>query len=307
MLESWRMGKKITAAVHTTDGAGVRLRRSIGAPAEIEFLDPFILFHEFSSRNLGDYAPGFPFHPHAGVEAVTYMTDGVMNHQDGRGVSGTLGPGDLLWISAGRGMGHGEMPGNGTVHRPGALMRGFQLWINQPAAEKESDPQYRSFRAAEIPRLTAPGGAQIRVLAGEAAGLQGPAPILKGRPFYLDIALPPRARWHPLIPPLHAAFVYTYEGAVYLNEQGPPVVAGQMAVLEFGLGLALCGGPAGARLLLAAAAPLGETIYRHIGFVMNSPQRLWAAVQAYRDAFPQLTGPERFPHPARSTNPIPPP
>src|SRR5512140_3914399 len=169
----------------TSDGAGVRLRRSIATP-RLDHLDPFFLFDHFGSENADDYIAGFPMHPHRGIETITYMLDGSVAHKDSMGNSGVIGAGDVQWMTAGSGILHEEMPKVGPPR-----LDGFQVWVNLPRKLKMTRPRYRDVAAAAIPEVARPDGARIRVVAGTVDGVEGAVKEIFAGPTYLDVALPP--------------------------------------------------------------------------------------------------------------------
>src|SRR5262245_34803377 len=207
--------QQIIESVPTSDGAGVKLRRSIGRADRLR-VDPFLMLDEFSSENADDYVAGFPAHPHRGFETVTYMLDGHMRHEDHMGNRGELVSGAVQWMSAGRGIIHSEMP-----QQERGRMRGFQLWINLPAAEKMKAPQYRDIPPHEIPAIELPAGGRVKVIAGtlEVGGSRHAGPIqgLSTDPLYLDVQLPAGARFVQPVAADYNAFVYVYEGSAKIG------------------------------------------------------------------------------------------
>jgi quercetin 2,3-dioxygenase len=268
----------------TSDGAGVKLRRSLGQRAvDALRLDPFLMLDEFYSDNPDDYLAGFPPHPHRGFETVTYMLDGHMQHQDHLGNTGDLGPGGVQWMTAGRGVIHSEMP----QQREGR-MRGFQLWINLPAAEKMKSADYRDIPAESIPELEL-DSAHVRVIAGRialggqaAAGAVNTEPdSMATDPVYLDVHLEANAELVLPLPESHNAFVYPYEGELYVAGQFLRQQA--VGILGEGEAVSLRAGEAGARLLLLAGRPIGEPVAQYGPFVMNTREEIEQAVADYRD------------------------
>jgi hypothetical protein len=252
----------------------VRIRRTIGTPA-LDHLDPFLLLDEFKSDRASDYLAGFPDHPHRGFETVTYMLAGSMEHRDHKGNQGNLVAGSVQWMTAGRGIIHSEMP-----RQDHGLMWGFQLWVNLPAREKMREPRYQDVPPERIPEVEAEG-ARVRVIAGQAAGAVGPVAEVATRPLYLDARLEPGRTFEQALPAGHSAFAYVFEGEAEIGAGGARrVSAGQLAVLGEGERFAARAGQSGARLLLVAAAPLGEPIARYGPFVMNTREEI---AQAFRD------------------------
>ncbi|MCI4677346.1 pirin family protein [Rhodoblastus acidophilus] len=268
----------VTRGEATSDGAGVKMIRLIGSAAQPP-VDPFLMLDFFGSEQPGDYIGGFPDHPHRGFETVTYMLAGRMRHRDNHGHSGVIEAGDVQWMKAGRGLIHSEMP-----EQDHGLMRGFQLWINLPAAEKMSPPAYQEFKAAQIPVETREG-ARVKIVAGAgASGALGPVRAPHVDAVYLDVELAPGATFSQALPADHQAFFVLYEGSASApGDKGEQAVEA-LALLALGAGgeAVLTGGPQGARALLLAARPLREPIAWSGPFVMNSRQELIQAFEDYR-------------------------
>jgi redox-sensitive bicupin YhaK (pirin superfamily) len=260
----------------TSDGAGVKLYR-VFSPAQYRTLDPFLLLDEFSSADPNDYLAGFPEHPHRGFETVTYMLEGHMLHQDHLGNRGDLRPGDVQWMTAGRGIIHSEMP-----QQSQGRMHGFQLWLNLPAAEKMSPARYRDIRATDIPVITLGTQGKAKILAGTvklAEGeFSGPITGISTDPLYLDLDLPAGTTFLQPITPGYSAFVYVYAGAIHIA--GSAVERGQAAVLDEGDHVVIDGGMGG-RLLLLAAKPIREPVVQYGPFVMNNQAQIRQALEDY--------------------------
>ena len=265
---------QLVPALGTSDGAGVSLRRSIGTPA-LRNLDPFLMLDHFGSDNPDDYIAGFPDHPHRGFITFTYMLDGHMEHRDSLGNRGDLKAGGAQWMKAASGVIHSEMP-----RQSDGLMRGFQLWINLPAAEKMSDPAYQEFSPAAIPEVEV-DGARVRVLAGEHAGTNGAVQDPITEVLYLDVALPADATFERPLADERNAFVYVYEGGGTVA--GQPLAAHHLAVLGAGDAVSLTAGNTGTRFILVAGRPIGEPIVQHGPFVMNTREEIEQAFADYRD------------------------
>ncbi|EXJ14409.1 pirin family protein [Imhoffiella purpurea] len=269
---------RVLTATPASDGGGVKLYRILG-PDGMRGLDPFLMLDDFGSESAEDYIAGFPPHPHRGFETVTYMLEGRMLHEDHLGNRGLLSSGGVQWMTAGRGVVHSEMP-----QQESGRMRGLQLWINLPAADKMRDPAYRHLPAEDIPEATLANGSRVKVVAGEFVHddrrLRGPARGIATDPLYLDLELPAGER---LDVPVHAgyrALVYAIEGGAEVC--GASIDRRRMAVLGTeGDGVALSAGPDGARLLLLAARPLNEPIAHYGPFVMNSRREILEAVADY--------------------------
>ncbi len=259
-------------ARETSDGAGVRLKRSIGT-AGLDHLDPFLLLDEFGSEAGADYIGGFPDHPHRGFETVTYMLDGRMRHEDSRGNAGLLTSGGVQWMTAGRGIVHSEMP-----EQSEGLMRGFQLWVNLPAADKMTEPRYQNLEPGDIPEITPADGVRVRIIAGACGGRQGAVHGIAADPLYLDVELAAGRSFEQPLAASHRGFVYPFEGAVSVAATALPTST--LGVLGDGDAVTLTGGPSGGRAILVAARPLGEPVARSGPFVMNTREEL---MQAYED------------------------
>jgi len=190
------------------EGAGVRLKRSIGGRA-LDYLDPFLLLDHFDSKNPSDYRAGFPLHPHRGIETVTYILSGAVKHKDSLGNSGEIGAGDVQWMTAGRGILHEEMP---QVRAEG--ISGFQLWVNLAAKEKMVAPRYQDIHATEIPEIERADGTRIRVITGTLDGVTGPVSGISVAPTYLDVSIPAGVTFTHPVERGHSAFTYVFDGAV---------------------------------------------------------------------------------------------
>lgn len=275
-------------AVPTSDGAGVKLRRSLGQSASAR-LDPFLMLDHFSTERPDDYIAGFPAHPHRGFETVTYMLDGHMRHQDHLGHTGELKTGGVQWMTAGRGIVHSEMP-----QQESGRMRGFQLWINLPAKEKMKPAAYRDIQAEGIPVVELPYGRRVKVIAGALAqgGVVTPGPIqgLTTDPLYLDVELPAGATFPHPIKAGYNAFVYPFEGSVEIGTADSRRVlkAHHAGVLSDGDDILLTGGPEGGRVILLAGRPLLEPIAQYGPFVMNTHEEIEQAIRDYQSG--ALTG-----------------
>jgi redox-sensitive bicupin YhaK (pirin superfamily) len=279
---SVRTLQQVIPAMPTSDGAGVKLRRSLGQ-SQAARLDPFLMLDEFSSENAEDYLAGFPNHPHRGFETVTYMLDGHMLHEDHLGNRGDLRSGDVQWMTAGRGIIHSEMP-----QQEQGRMRGFQLWINLPASEKMKPPGYRDIPTAEIPLAALAGGGSVKVIAGtlHSAGRATPGPMqgLTTQPLYFDVELPARAGFSHALDPGHNAFLYVYEGGVEVGTAGAARELGthSAGVLSAGDRVEVTAGTDGARFILLAARPLREPVVQYGPFVMNTREEIEQAIRDYQ-------------------------
>jgi hypothetical protein len=258
------------------EGAGVLLRRSIAPRVSNEF-DPFLLFDHFAFNDPTE-GPirGFPMHPHRGIETVTYMLDGSVNHRDSLGNAGLIGPGDVQWMTSGRGIMHEEMPRRG----PSGSITGFQLWVNLPAAQKMSQPRYQEVSAAAIPAVEQ-NGARIRLVAGKIGENSGPVTEIAAQPVYLEAQLEAGVEFTYPVPYGHTTMAYLFEGT--LEIEGENVNATAMIVLADGDLVRLTAGPEGARFMLIAGAPFGEPIAPYGPFVMNTREEIQQALADLRN------------------------
>ena len=272
--------RKIQTIIEPTpvvEGAGVRLRRGLGGET-LNYLDPFLLFDHFGSSNPQDYQAGFPMHPHRGIETVTYMLTGEVQHRDTLGNIGSIGAGDVQWMTAGGGILHEEMP---QVRPEGN--RGFQLWVNLPARLKMTPPRYQDISSAEIPEILTEEGAKIRVIAGNVAGTTGAVTGIAVNPTYLDVSVPGGKSFTQVIPQEHTAFAYVFEGKAVCveDEKGSAMEMTQTKLIVLGDGelVTFVAGNEGVRLLLISAKPLHEPIARYGPFVMNTKEEIQQALR----------------------------
>ncbi len=273
---------RIIPAMQTSDGAGVKLRRSIGSSQNIR-LDPFLMLDEFGTDNPDDYIAGFPPHPHRGFETVTYMIDGHMRHEDHLGNVGELKSGGVQWMTAGRGVIHSEMP-----QQESGRMRGFQLWINLPAREKMKPASYRDIPAAELPVAPLDNGGEVKLIAGRSVigGKEYSGPInsepgnMATDPLFVDLTLRAGASHRLSVPAGHNAFVYAYEGSPTVA--GAPLQHQAAGILSDGDYIDISAGADGLRLILIAGKPLNEPVVQYGPFVMNSREEIEQALADYR-------------------------
>jgi redox-sensitive bicupin YhaK (pirin superfamily) len=263
------------------EGAGVRLKRSI-ANRTLDYLDPFLLFDHFGSDNPDDYIAGFPMHPHRGIETVTYMLAGVVNHRDSLGNAGSIGAGDVQWMTAGRGIMHEEMP---QVRQGG--MAGFQLWVNLPAKLKMTQPRYQDIPSAQIPEVEREDGVRIRVIAGAVDGTAGAVTEIFADPTYLDVAVPANGSFTQPIERGHTAFAYIFDGegtfGLTAGGDGRAVREPKLVVLNDGDYVEVRTDGKSVRFLLISGKPLHEPIARYGPFVMNTAEEIQQALRDLRD------------------------
>ena len=273
--------QQIIPARGTSDGAGVRIKRSLGQTQQARF-DPFLMLDEFGSESASDYIAGFPAHPHRGFETVTYMLNGHMLHEDHMGNKGHLRNGDVQWMTAGRGIIHSEMP-----QQEHGLMRGFQLWLNLPAAEKMKPAHYKDIPASEIPTAELKNGGRIKVIANSAVidgtVVNGPIQGLTTQAIYWDVHLPLNAKFAHAIPATHNTFIYLYEGELAIGEDSRNLSAGNAGLLGAGDEISVVALTDDARFILLAGIPLNELIAQYGPFVMNTTEEIEQAIQDYRN------------------------
>jgi redox-sensitive bicupin YhaK (pirin superfamily) len=279
---SSRTLQRVIESIATSDGAGVKLRRSLGQ-SQTTRLDPFLMLDEFSSDNPGDYIAGFPAHPHRGFETVTYMLDGHMRHEDHLGNVGELMSGGVQWMTAGRGIVHSEMP-----QQEQGRMRGFQLWINLPAKEKMKAAGYLDIQARDIPSVVLSGGGRVKAIAGtvetDGQSVAGPIQGLSTDPLYFDVELPAGARFSHPVKSGHNAFVYAYEGSVNIGSGAAPrALRTQSAgILSDGDRVEISAGADGARFIILAGRPLREPVVQYGPFVMNTAEEIEQAITDFQ-------------------------
>jgi hypothetical protein len=290
---SLRAVRQIDSSHPTLEGAGVHLRRAFGFGKTADF-DPFLLLDDFSSDRPADYLAGFPWHPHRGIETVTYVLAGEVSHEDSLGNQGTLGAGDLQWMTAGSGILHQEMPKGDTQGR----MHGFQLWANLPAALKMTAPRYQDIAASAIPEVTEDDGTRARILCGEFWGQRGPVEGVAANPRYLDISVPPGKLRRIPVEVDRNAFAYVFAGAgSFRDASAPQAVLTESAVdsraapvydarhhslvlFDRGDEIVVQAGPEGIRFLLVSGKPFAEPVAWHGPIVMNTEAELR---QAFRE------------------------
>ena len=258
------------------EGAGVKLRRSFGPKVSNEF-DPFLLFDHFAFNDpIEGPIRGFPYHPHRGIETVTYMLEGSTAHRDSLGNQGLIGPGDVQWMSAGRGILHEEMPRRG----PSGAIYGFQLWVNLPSHLKMSAPRYQEVNAATIPTYEK-DGIKIRVVAGTVDVVNGPVTDISGSPLYMDVELAPGIEWHFPIPDGHTLITYIFEGEGVFS--GETVEAVKMIKFADGDHITVNTENHPVRFMLIAGAPFREPIVPYGPFVMNTIEEIQETLRELRN------------------------
>jgi quercetin 2,3-dioxygenase len=262
-----------------TEGAGVLLRRSVSPRVSNEY-DPFLLFDHFAFNNpLEGPLRGFPTHPHRGIETVTYILDGSVSHRDSLGNAGVIGPGDVQWMTSGRGILHEEMPRRGESGN----IFGFQLWVNLPAAQKMSQPRYQEVKSSEIPVIEK-DGVIIRLVAGEIDGTRGPVTEIAASPLYMDVKLAPASKFIHQVPSGHTVLAYVFEGTGEFADQ----VVESVSMVVFNndgnqLEVKSDAAGRGVRFMLIAGAPFKETIVPYGPFVMNTVEEIQQTLAELRN------------------------
>lgn len=264
--------RQLVPASRVSEGAGVTIYRSIGTPA-LRQLDPFLMLDQFGSDNPDDYIAGFPDHPHRGFITVTYMLDGHMQHQDSMGNRGDLRSGGVQWMKAASGVIHSEMP-----QQEEGLMRGFQLWLNLPAQEKMSDPEYQEFAAERIPQVETLDS-RVKVISGQYHEVRGPVDDPHTDVLYLDVELAPETTFRHTLNTQANAFIYLFEGSAKLADKAVPVH--HLLVLSEGDTVEISAADEHARFILVAGNPIAEPIVHYGPFVMNTREEIMQAVDDY--------------------------
>ena len=289
---SIRPVKRVSAAQPTLEGAGVHLRRAFGFGTTSEF-DPFLLFDDFRNERPEDYLAGFPWHPHRGIETITYVLAGNVDHGDSLGNRGTLGAGDVQWMTAGSGILHQEMP-TGDPH---GRMHGFQLWANLPSSLKMTKPRYQDVAGRDIPEITDDDGTRVRVVCGEFWGKRGPVDGVAADPRYLDVFVPPGLCKRLQVETTRNAFAYVFEGSGTFREaseprgvatervgDGPaaagpePIGNRSLVVFDRGDEVVVQAGDQGIRFLLVSGRPIEEPVAWYGPIVMNTRQEIQQAI-----------------------------
>ncbi len=277
---------KVFKSAPTLEGAGVHLKRAFGWHHVPEF-DPFLLLDDFHSGRPEDYLAGFPWHPHRGIETITYMLEGSVEHGDSMGNTGVIASGDVQWMTAGSGIVHQEMPKG----RADGRLWGFQLWANLPASHKMMEPRYRGIEARDIPEVrlaesagagpNGAGGGAAKIICGEVEGVRGPVRDAVTDPEYLDVTLPPGASFARRVHRGYTAFAYVIEGAGAFQPNGEPRDRESLVIFDDGDELAVTAGDEGVRFLLVSGKPIGEPIAWWGPIVMNTQEELQLAFDEY--------------------------
>ncbi|SPF39938.1 Pirin-like protein CC_0481 [Syntrophobacter sp. SbD1] len=294
-MSKLRTIKTVSKSKHTIEGAGVHLKRAFGYYQAPDF-DPFLMLDDFRSDDPAKYIPGFPWHPHRGIETITYVIEGDVEHGDSMGNKGDINPGDVQWMTAGSGIIHQEMPKGDRSGRMG----GFQLWANLPAYQKMMEPRYRDVRGEQIPEVSLDGGVKVKIICGKVRGVQGPVHDIVIDPEYLDVYIPEGSSFTHAIEKGHSAFAYVIEGKGYfdhdLDSFGHEVVGKNyfdidrqcicdnesLVLYEDGDHVSITAGDEPLRFLLVSGRPLGEPVAWYGPIVMNTQDELRVAFDEYR-------------------------
>ena len=293
-MNSVRKINKVWKSKPTIEGAGVHLKRAFGNN-QVPLFDPFLMLDDFRSHDPRYYLKGFPWHPHRGIETITYVFSGKVEHGDSMGNKGVIGPGDVQWMTAGSGIIHQEMPkGDKEGH-----MGGFQLWANLPASHKMMDPRYRDVKSNEIPEISTGNGATIRVICGEVQGTRGPVLDIITDPEYLDVTIPAHTEFIHATKSGHTVFAYIIEGKAcfckqkdpfsyevqgtnYFDIQRNPLLTNETLVLfHDGERIVVSTEDEPVRLLLISGQPIGEPVAWYGPIVMNTQEELRVAFEEY--------------------------
>ena len=290
---SIRPVKQISGTQPTMEGAGVKLHRVFGF-GDPSMTDPFLMMDDFRNDRPEDYKAGFPWHPHRGIETITYVLEGSVDHADSLGNTGTLGPGSVQWMTAGSGIMHQEMPKGDFRGR----MHGFQLWANLPSSQKMTRPRYQDIGAADIPEIVDDDGTRVRVVVGEFWGAKGPVDGIAAEPQYLDISVPPNRTKRFKVDTYRSTFAYVFDGSGTFRDASDPVgikvekefggeeltfrdMTGNRTLVVFDTGdeVVVRSGDRGIRFLLVSGKPIREPVAWHGPIVMNTQEELRQAIR----------------------------
>ena len=294
VMNESRKIKKVFKSKQTVEGAGVHLKRAFGF-SEVPLFDPFLLLDDFRSTNQNHYIKGFPWHPHRGIETITYLLQGTVEHGDSMGNNGAIDSGDVQWMTAGSGIIHQEMP-KGDAH---GVMGGFQLWANLPAAEKMMSPRYRDIKSSQIPIITLDNGIQVKIISGTVNNVRGPVKDIMIDPEYIDVTVPANTTFNHPTKTGHTVFAYVIEGQGYFCKEREPFTYetewknyvdlqtdpiandGTLVLFENGNTVHIETEDDQIRFLLISGKPIGEPIAWHGPIVMNSQEELRLAFEEY--------------------------
>jgi len=269
---------KISKSVPTLEGAGVRLHRAFGF-GDTDATDPFLLLDDFRGDDPDDYIRGFPWHPHRGIETITYVLTGDVSHGDSLGNKGDIGAGDVQWMTAGSGIIHQEMPRGDT----GGRMWGFQLWANLPAVDKMMHPRYRDITSADIPEVSPAKGVTVKVIAGTVNGATGPARDIVIEPEYLDVRMQGGATFRHDVKEGHTVLAYVHEGEGSFGSNAKNAANRDLLIFGQGSSVEVSASDDGVSFLLISGRPLHEPVAWRGPIVMNTDEELYTAFEEYRN------------------------
>lgn len=295
-MSTIRRVKKVFRSIPTIEGAGVHLKRALGFN-EVPFFDPFLLLDDFHSKKPADYIKGFPWHPHRGIETITYVLHGEVEHGDSMGNKGVIRSGDVQWMTAGSGIIHQEMPKG----QKDGLMWGFQLWANLPASQKMMAPRYRDVKNSQIPEVITDTNTSVRIICGQVNNTVGPVRDIVTDPEYLDITVPPESQFRHFVKRGHTLLAYIIEGAGYFDERRDSLafenvgenysdfkrepILGPESLVAFDDGdeVLVSAGDRSVRFLLISGKPIGEPVAWYGPIVMNTQEELRIAFEEYEN------------------------
>ncbi len=273
-----RTVKSVWRSTPTSEGAGVKLKRVFGNRTVSE-LDPFLLLDDFHSDNPNDYIAGFPWHPHRGIETITYLLEGDVKHGDSLGNGGVIGKGDVQWMTAGSGIVHEEMP-----HQKDGLLWGFQLWANLPASHKMMHPRYRDIKAQDIPTIVTDNGIKVKIISGQVGETKGPVEDVITEPEYLDVTIPANTEFSHEVKAGHTVFAYIIEGrGTFDGSDRESVAVDHLVLFDDGTEVVIESSSEGVRFLLISGKPIGEPVAWYGPIVMNTQEELRIAFEEYRN------------------------
>ncbi len=277
-MSTIRKIKKVLKSKPTIEGAGVHLKRVFGN-SEVPLFDPFLLLDDFRSDNPDRYLKGFPWHPHRGIETITYVLDGDVEHGDSLGNKGIISSGDVQWMTAGSGIIHQEMPKGDKSGK----MYGFQLWANLPARDKMMDPRYRDIKSDQIPEVQFDNGVTVKIIAGEVSGTKGPVQDIVIDPEYIDVTIPPNSEFRHPTKQGHTVFAYVINGEGYCCNQDNPIIDnGTIVLFDDGDEIIVSTKDHQIRFLLISGKPIGELVAWYGPIVMNTQEELETAFEEYK-------------------------
>ncbi len=280
--------RKILKSMPTIEGAGVHLKRAFGFN-HVPQLDPFLLLDDFHSDNPKEYTMGFPWHPHRGMETITYLLQGNVEHGDSMGNKGATGPGDVQWMTAGSGIIHQEMPKGDSNGK----LWGFQLWANLPASQKMMNPRYQEVKSSQIPEVTTDNGTHIKIICGKVNKTQGPVKDIVTDPEYLDITVPQKTTFEYPTKPGYTVLAYVIEGDGYFDPEAGSSTGKEnlvifdngekIVIIDDGEKIVINAGENGVRFLLMTGKPIKESVAWRGPIVMNTQEELQQAFEDYRN------------------------